>query len=283
MATLGWIALVVVVLYFLAIMPRMIRRPDRSIFRQTLFAHRGLHDNRTQAPENSMAAFRRAVEAGYGIEMDVQLSKDGVPVVFHDYLLRRVCGQKGRVCDYTLEELERFRLCQSEERIPTFAQVLQMVDGRVPLIVELKGESPDMSVCRAADAVLRSYHGVYCIESFNPLMLWWYRRNRGDVMRGQLSDNFFLYPQYRNRKGLCLILLQFLLTNFLTKPDFIAYNHECKNNLSRRLCHGLYRSTAAAWTIRSGEELAEARRSFDIFIFDSFLPEKLPEKRAQKA
>ena len=93
--------------YLWAILPRMTARPDRSpLLAQRCYAHRGLHDNATDAPENSMAAFRKAVEAGYGIELDVQLSKDRIPVVFHDETLRRVCGVEGKVRDYTFEELQ---------------------------------------------------------------------------------------------------------------------------------------------------------------------------------
>ena len=266
------VLLVLVILYLLAIMPRMVGRPDNPVFQTKFFAHRGLHDNRTNAPENSLAAFRKAVEAGFGMELDVQMSKDRVPVVFHDFTLKRVCGQPGKVCDYTLAELKKFRLCGSDQQIPTFAEFLQTVDGKAPLIIELKVERFDLSVCEAADAMLREYKGVYCIESFNPFVLWWYRRHHKEVMRGQLSDNYFLYPEYRNLKGAGMVFLQFLMTNFLTKPDFVAYNHECRNNLSRKLCHGLYRNPAAAWTIRSEEQLAAAKGHFDVFIFDSFVP-----------
>ena len=137
-----------------------------------------------------MKAFEKAVEGGYGIELDVQLSKDKVPVIFHDFTLERVCGKEGRVYDYTYEELNKFSLYGTEEKIPKLEDFLKMVDGRVPLIVELKVEWTDISVCPLADGILSGYHGAYCIESFNPLALIWYRKNRNNVMRGQLSDAF---------------------------------------------------------------------------------------------
>lgn len=272
MQTLGIIILVIVILYLLAIMPRMTGKPDRSIFRNQYFAHRGLHDNSTDAPENSLAAFARAVETGYGIELDVQTTKDGTPVVFHDFTLRRVCGQPGKVGDYTLQELKEFRILDTREQIPTFAEVLKLVDGRAPLIIELKEEATDMSVCPAVEKLLKNYRGQYCIESFNPLILFWYRRHHGSVMRGQLSDHYFQYPEYRNWRQAGLLFLEYLITNFITKPDFVAYNHAYQGNLSRKLCHGLYHNAAAAWTIQSQEELEKARGHFDVFIFDSFLP-----------
>jgi glycerophosphoryl diester phosphodiesterase len=181
---------VLAVLYVLALMPRMRHKPDKAPFQGVLYAHRGLHDNRGDAPENSMKAFEKAVEGGYGIELDVQLSKDKIPVIFHDFTLKRVCGNEGKVCDYTYEELSAFSLYGTKERIPKLEDFLKMVDGRVPLIVELKVEWTDISVCPLADGILSTYDGAYCIESFNPLALIWYRKNRNRVMRGQLSDAF---------------------------------------------------------------------------------------------
>ncbi|MDO5132226.1 MAG: glycerophosphodiester phosphodiesterase family protein [Eubacteriales bacterium] len=260
--------------YLYTIMPRLIHKPDRRAFEETrFFAHRGLHENGTALPENSLPAIRKAAEEGYGIEFDIQVTKDGVPVVFHDFTLHRMCGQKGRVCDYTLEELKRFRLLDCGEQIPTFREALQAVDGRVPLIIEMKVEYFDLRVCRAADRILEGYQGVYCIESFNPLVLLWYRKNRPDVMRGQLSDGFVFQREFRKPAKLAPgFFLQFLVTNCVTRPDFIAYNHKYHGNLSRRLTHGLFRGKAAAWTVRSEEELKKAKRHFDVFIFDSFLP-----------
>ena len=284
------IIICLVILYFLAIMPRMTgKAASESITSHVLYAHRGLHDNNSDAPENSMAAFRKAVDAGYGIELDVQLTKDGVPVVFHDFTLARVArydgdipsdavknddgsiGVAGKVIDYTYEELQNFHLLNSEEKIPRFEDFLNMVDGRVPLIVELKIEMFDLSVCPKADALLRNYKGVYCIESFNPLGVRWYRKNHGDVMRGQLSEEFF-HEMDKVMHTPMYYALAFLLFNFWTKPDFVAYNHHHAFNISRKLCHGLYHNVAAAWTIRSQEELDNNIDNFDVFIFEGFIP-----------
>lgn len=255
--------------YFLSIMPRMSHRGDKDRFTGVYYAHRGLHDNEADSPENSMNAFEKAVKAGYGIEMDVQLSKDLVPVVFHDFTLERACGQPGRVCDYTYEELKEFRLFHSKERIPRFEDVLSFVAGRVPLIVEIKMEWMNLAVCPIVDRLLQEYKGIYCVESFHPAVLLWYRRYRNDVIRGQLSDGFIKSGEY---KGLIYWMMQNLMLNWMTKPDFIAYNHIYASNISRRLCHHLYKNTAAAWTIQSQKELDAAQNEFEIFIFDSFIP-----------
>ncbi len=265
------VIVVLIILYMLAIMPRMVHKPDTRSFAKWMYAHRGLHDNDTDAPENSIKAFEKAVEAGFGIELDIQLSKDKIPVVFHDFTLERICGVDGKVCDYTYEELQSFKLCASEERIPKFEDVLKLVDGRVPLIVELKIEWTDVSLCPIADKLLQNYKGIYCIESFNPLGIWWYRKNRPRLVRGQLADAFMKEGEY---EGVIYFLMQNLLFNFLVKPDFVAYHHKYPNILSRKICHGLYHNTAAAWTIKSQEELEHARRHFDLFIFDSFVPSR---------
>lgn len=262
-------AAVLMILYLLAIMPRMLHRPDYSPLSGRLYAHRGLHDNESDAPENSMAAFRKAVEAGYGIELDVQLTKDRIPVVFHDETLKRICGVEGKVRDYTYEELQQFPLCKSQERIPLFADFLKLVDGKVPLIIEIKIHENAATVCSIADELIREYKGVYCMESFHPLAVRWYRKHRPQVIRGQLSSNFNT-PE--KREDASMFLVHYLLTNFLSKPDFIAYDHHHKNNISRLLCRYLYGALSVAWTIRSQEELDGAKDAFDLFIFEGFIP-----------
>ena len=141
-------------LYLLAIMPRMGNRKRRKDFLNVYYAHRGLHDNDTDAPEIPWRPFAGRFRPDTGVEMDVQLSKDGVPVVFHDFTLKRICGKEGKVCDYTCEELQSFRLCGSEETIPKFEDVLNEVRGRVPLIVELKVERANLALCPVVDAML---------------------------------------------------------------------------------------------------------------------------------
>lgn len=258
--------LILVLVYLFLIAPRMIGKPDRSALYGVHYAHRGLFDNETEAPENSLVAFRKAVETGYGIELDVQLSKDDIPVVFHDASLKRMCGIDGKVWEYTLEELQKMKLAKSDETIPTFEQVLEVIGGKVPLIIEYKMDRAITKVCELGNKVLETYGGPYCIESFHPLALIWYRKNRPDVIRGQLSENY----ARMGKKKLDLWLMTHLLTNFVTRPDFIAYRHSDADNLERRICKGLG-ALSVAWTIRSEEEYRKAKAQFDLFIFDSFI------------
>lgn len=254
--------------YFFLIIPRVFGKTDMSVFGEYLYAHRGLHDNATEAPENSLVAFRRAVEAGFGIELDVQLTKDKIPVVFHDFALERMCGQPGKVKDYTYEELQQFTLLQSNERIPQFKDVLDLVDGRTPLIVELKIESADITVCPVVDELLSQYKGLYCIESFNPLGLLWYRKHHKKVIRGQLSNAFLR----DGKSGGSYFFLQNLLLNFVGRPDFISYNCRYPRMLSKRICCEILGAVSVGWTICSQEELEQAKKYFDIYIFEGFNP-----------
>lgn len=256
-------------LYLFLIMPRVVSRPDVSHLMGCDYAHRGLHDNLSAAPENSMAAFKKAVDAGYGIELDVQLTKDRIPVVFHDESLRRVCGVEGNVRDYTFEELQRFPLLQSDERIPLFADVLALVDGRVPLIVEIKIHENADEVCSRADALLSRYTGPYCIESFHPFAVRWYRRNRPQIVRGQLSSDF---NSPKRREPFSEFLVHYLLTNVIARPDFIAYEHLHKRNLSFVLCRSLFRALTVTWTIKSQQQYDACRSDFALFIFEGFIP-----------
>ena len=260
------IFIVLVLIYLFLIAPRMAGKPDCSSLYGVHYAHRGLFDNQSDAPENSINAIRKAVEAGYGIEFDVQLSKDDILVVFHDASLKRMCGVDGNVWEYTLEELKKLKLMDSNETIPTLEQVLRVVDGKVPLIIEYKMDRVDTKVCELGNAILEKYQGSYCIESFHPFAVQWYRKHRPDVVRGQLSQNF-AKTKY---KGIQYFAMTYLLLNFLTRPDFIAYNHKDAGNVSRRACRMLG-ALSVAWTIKEEEQYKLAKEKFDLFIFDSFI------------
>ena len=186
------------------------------------FAHRGLHSRDKSVPENSLEAFRLAAEAGYGMELDVQLTRDGQVVVFHDDTLDRVCGVSGRVDEWSYEELQTLRLCGSAQRIPLFSEVLELVRGRGPLIVELKSGRRNRELCQKTYALLENYRGEACIESFNPMIVAWFRRHGRDLIRGQLamparryrSEGFSRFQSF---------LLSHCLFNVLARPQFIAY------------------------------------------------------------
>lgn len=263
------ILLLLALVFLFLIAPRMSGKPDCSHLMGVYYAHRGLHDNKGDAPENSMAAIRNAVEHGYGIEFDVQLTRDRIPVVFHDESLKRVCDQEGNVRDYTYEQLQQFPLLASQERIPLLSDVLAAVGGKVPLIIEIKIHENADKVCAKADELISAYKGPYCIESFDPRAVAWYRKHRPQVVRGQLSTSF---TQPGKREKFTHMLVHYLLTNVMTRPDFIAYDHKHKGNISRTLCRKLFGALSVAWTLKSQQELDAAKDHFDLFIFEQFIP-----------
>lgn len=265
---IAFVAFIVIALYLLAIMPRLVRRPAYDGLKGYAYAHRGFYNNNSGIPENSMKAFEAAVSKGYGIELDVQLSKDNIPVVFHDESLKRVCGVSGNVKDYTYDELQKFRLCNTKERIPSFSSVLDLVGGRVPLIVEIKCEDGKTQVCRYAYELLEHYTGVYCIESFHPFAVKWFRKKQPSLVRGQLSTYFYMSGDNR----FIMWFMGHLLFNFIGRPDFIAYDALYVNELSRRICRSLYGCLCVAWTIKSQKQLDGVKDYYDLFIFEGFEP-----------
>lgn len=241
----------------------------RKVFYHRNLAHRGLHTEDKSVPENSLAAFRRAVEAGYGIELDLQFSKDEQIVVFHDDTLNRVCGIDGRVDAYTYEELSGFRLCGTDERIPLFSEVLEVVDGKVPLLVEFKNGPKNNLLCSKTLPMLRGYKGEFCIESFSPFIVKWFRDNAPDILRGQLSAPYCeLKGEIPNWQAFAL---SHCLTNVLARPHFIAYHVDKKSfcvELADRM--GAMRFV---WTVRPDCDVEHLKKVNDSLIFELFTPE----------
>lgn len=204
----------------LLLAPGRASKTKRAPFQGRNFAHRGLHKVDKSVPENSLAAFALAADAGYGIELDVQLTRDGTVVVFHDDDLKRVCGVDARVDELTYNELCDLRLCGTEEGIPLFSEALTLVNGRSPLIVELKTGKSNRELCRKTAALLDGYNGPACIESFDPFIVTWFRFHAPRYLRGQLAAP---RGEYKGRPAFQGFLLSHTLLNFLARPQFIAY------------------------------------------------------------
>lgn len=237
---------------------------------QTPIAHRGLHDAKAGVPENSIAAFEAAIAAGYGIELDLQLSADGIAVVFHDDRLDRLAGRPGALAAETAEALGRMKLLGTAETIPSFRRTLHTVAGRAPLLVELKTLGRAAGPLEAAAwRELAGYAGPFAVQSFEPRTVAWFRRNAPATCRGQISG---LYRDDRQGQS---SPRRFLLRNLLLaapgRPDFIAYDVNGLGRppvrLARRL--GL---PVLAWTVRTGEQLATARALADNVIFEQIRP-----------
>ncbi|MBE6531929.1 MAG: glycerophosphodiester phosphodiesterase [Ruminococcaceae bacterium] len=260
------IVLVLFLLYLFLIAPK--KTKDMEKYKSVMYAHRGLHNE--ERAENSISAFRAAVEAGYGIELDIRLSKDGELVVFHDDTLDRVCGREGKVIDFTSEELAEFKLSGTEDGIPRFADVLALVDGKVPLLVEIKEDAGNSAVSEAACKMLADYKGDFIFESFNPLSMRTVKKGLPSVSRGVLSHRYYEYEQYKKP---LYFLLQSLLLNFLCRPAFIAYDHRHAKAFSLRFVRAFFKAPTLAWTVRSAEEEKIARENgFDGIIFENYTP-----------
>ena len=230
------------------------------------YAHRGLWND--SIPENSLSAFRRAREYGFGVEMDVHLTNDGETVVFHDDNLRRVCGIDKMVRDCTLRELREYRLLDSGEGIPTLDEFLDAVGEDIPLIVEIKHDPRRDTICRKTIARLRDRKGPFCVESFDPFIVRWFMKNEKKVFRGQLA--YGLNVRGRYPLNIRNIVLSSLIVNFLGRPDFVAYDHHCGNSVPFRLMNTLYHPALAAWTIRKEKDMVPER--WDMRIFEGFIP-----------
>lgn len=269
MTTFIIILALVICLYLLALMCRTDHKKLPEL-RKWYYAHRGLHGN--GVPENSMLAFRRALEKGYGIELDVHLLKDGNLAVIHDSALKRTTGAEGHIEDLQTADLANYRLEGTDETIPTFGQVLALFSGKAPMIIELKAEGGNHAalaetVCRA----LEGYDGLYCIESFDPRCIKYLAKNRPDIVRGQLSENF-LKDKSSGLPGFLRFVLSNLLTNFVTRPDFIAYKFEDRKSLSPVLCRHWWHAQGVSWTIRNPQDFDIALREGHIPIFEYFEP-----------
>ncbi len=242
------------------------KRNEMNRYKNLRFAHRGLHGE--GRCENSMSAFRAAIDKGYGIELDVRLSSDGELVVFHDDTLDRVTSECGRVDVRSAEELSKIKLGNTDDTVPTFREVLELVDGKVPLLVEIKEAAMKSAVTEKAVEVLSEYKGDFIVESFNPLVLAILRKRMPNVLRGQLSHRYYKEEKYR--KPLYFLLQNFIL-NFKSRPDFLAFCHEDAKMFTFRFLRRVFGVCTLAWTVRSeNEEILAYKNGFDGVIFENY-------------
>ena len=271
MAVFLWTIGVLAILLWLFLRPGRYGEAQKQPFYGVNHAHRGLHTKDKRIPENSLAAFRAAAQAGYGIELDIQLSADGEVVVFHDDTLDRVCGVHGRVDAFPLARLREMRLCGTEQAIPLLTEVFDAVRGTVPLIIELKTGPRSTELCEKGLARMRAYTaqygGPWCVESFDPRIVRWFRKNAPDVLRGQLSDA----PQNFTREPpLLRFALGNLLTNLLARPQFVAYGPGKKPPLAR-LAEAMG-AIRVCWTVRPEDDVKAKEAENDAVIFEFYTP-----------
>ncbi len=261
------IAVVLVGLYVLSTQGR-VGHPDLAGLRGWAYAHRGLHDE--ELPENSMAAFRAALENGYGIELDIHLMKDRNLAVIHDASLLRTTGHDVKITDLTAEDLVNYPLANGE-LIPTFDQVLELFAGKAPLIIELKDDGNSKALVDTAVKAMEGYEGAYCMESFHPQCVYELKKHHPQIIRGQLVMDYF-----KEEKSTLHPALKWAITyqaeNFLTQPDFVSYRYCDRKNFSNFLARKFWGLQGVSWTIKSQEDFDKAVQEGWLPIFEGFKP-----------
>lgn len=230
-------------------------------------AHRGYHSGDGRIPENSLASFEEALGRGFPIEMDVRLLKDGSVAVLHDKNTLRMTGVGSDIGELVSSDLKYFKLLGSQEHIPLLEEVLDLVNGKTPILLEIKNAHAAGALEEGVANCLQSYSGRCAVQSFNPRSLRWFRERFPGVPRGQLSgtledlDIGFL-------KGL---VLKKLLVNFISAPHFVCYESCMLPNVPSRVVrdHG---TPVIAWTVCSEEECMRVRAFCDNIIFEGFDP-----------
>lgn len=244
--------------------PQRPTKKQREVFCGKNYAHRGLHKQDVSIAENSLPAFINAVDEGYGIELDVHLTADNRIVVFHDDDLERVCGEKKKIEDCLWAELKEMYLFDTAEHIPLLSDVLSVVNGKYPIIIELKSDFKRDELCERTLEFISAYKGDVCVESFDPRIVAWFKRNAPDVLRGQLSTT----PK-NLRDSISPIrafLIGSLLTNVITRPNFVAYKIG-KKSLTMRLFK-LLGGMTFGWTAHDNR----CEKKYDSVIFEYYRP-----------
>lgn len=264
---------VIILLFIAAILPSS--RKEKPVYPEH-FAHRGLHN--AELPENSLAAFSNAIDNRVGFEFDIHLSADKIPVVFHDNNLKRITGIDRNISDLSLKELKELRLCGTDERIPTLSETLSLVSGRVPLLIELKQSKNNRELCEEVFKQLDNYKGEFIIESFDSRILKWVRTNRPNIIRGQLASK----NSAKNRPPFSFLLSQLCL-NFLSRPDFIAYNLNRRNVPALFIINKLLGKKLYIWTVKDETKLKELEAADIGTIFEGFIPDAASSKKASQS
>lgn len=238
--------------------------------KNSYIAHRGFHSLDKSIPENSLLAFKKAIDYGYSIELDIHVIKDGNVVVFHDDTLKRMCKEDKNIHEMTYDEIKKYNLLSTNEHIPLLSDVLSLVDGKVPLLIELKPKGDVYRLCEAFMIIIKGYKGSYAIQSFNPKIVKWFNKHYPDVIRGQLAEYFT--DDETIRKSTKFILKRMLLNRF-TKPDFINYGLK---DLPNRFVQREYNKgiPVIAYTARNKLEFDMVKKYYDNVVFEYFRPDE---------
>ncbi len=237
---------------------------DLKFLKETIIAHRGVH-NEKDIIENSLEAFKEAVNKNYIIELDVHFLKDGEVVVFHDDNIERMTGINKNLKDCTYDEIRNIKLLNKNTYIPKFSDVLKLVDGKVPILIELKNDNKVGLLESSLMQILKKYNGKYAVQSFNPLSIMWFKNNYPNIIRGQLVCKF------KNKKmdTIKKFILKTMFFNIITNPDFISHSVD---DLSYKEVNKIKKNKfILGWTVRNKERYDELIKYYDNLICEKFI------------
>lgn len=228
---------------------------------KTIISHRGLYDNE-KIYENSLQAIKKAKDKGYIIEIDIHLTKDNKIVVFHDHNTKRITNK-----DMIIEEsLYRDLNNQNIIHIPLLKEVLSLVDKKVPLLIEIKQQNKVGTLEQKLMDILKNYQGDFAIQSFNPKVLYWFKKNYPNIIRGQLSC------KYKNKKipKIEKFFLKNMLLNSVTKPNFISYKYN-ELSISKLKKYKNKKIITLGWTIKNKKDYNKYIQYYDNLICEKFI------------
>lgn len=233
-------------------------------------AHRGLFTDKI--PENSLGAFKNAIKNKLPIELDVTVLTDGEVVVFHDEKLARLTGKDGYISNCSYKDISKLTLSGTKEKIPTLKEALDVIDGKVPVLIEIKNFGKVGPIEKAVWKALQGYRGEYAIQSFNPYTLEWFKKNAPKIKRGQLSC-FFKNKDITGVRRFSL--KRMLLNKKISEPNFINYSAEDMPNKYVKKYFG--KIPVLAYTIESEADENRLKNFCDNFVFDKYMPKKLKD------
>lgn len=229
-----------------------------------LIAHRGLHNK--ENPENTLAAFKRAIDGNYGVEIDVQMTLDGVLVVFHDDDLQRLTGLTGDIREVNYDYIKDAYILGTNEKIPTFEEFLSFIDGKIPILVEIKDHKkvgiPEQKI---AD-LLSKYKGDFAVQSFNPFIVKWFKDNKPEFIRGQLASPLTddPYPKWKKFVNRFMLLIKY------NGSQFVSYDTD--DIKRKQILRIKKRMPIIMWTVRDPKQLDETLGYYDNYMFENFIP-----------
>lgn len=242
---------------------------DLTWIKEKYIAHRGFHSLDKSIPENTLIAFKKAIDYRYGIELDVNVTKDGQVVAFHDINLNRMCKVDAYLYDVNYDQIKDINILNTNEKIPLLTDVLELVEGKVPLLIELKPRGDKRLLCESFIKAMTSYKGPYAIHSFSPWIVHWFKKNHPHIIRGQITEFF---KNDDKMSPFSKYLMKSMFFNRFTKPDFVNYgikdlpNKYATKAYEKGLC-------IISYCARNNLEFNMVKKHYDNAVFEFFRPE----------